>query len=285
VPVRAHENPEVVYLPNIPIVEIIRVLLNGKLRRLRRFAINTEPTIVLPHLNWRIWRRLFTQIFWLGHVSRAEGFYPRPYQFPDEFRIPDVEAREPSVVFVNANKMSMTSGELYTLRRQVLSANPNIHVYGPGWSDPRSVRALRVVKESLIALQTPARFKLRVSKLWLRPSRYHGVANDKIRATARYKVALVIENSFELVTEKIFDAWLAGCIPVYVGPNLTELGLPEHLLLQAAPNPASIEAEIARALTWDHADFLRELKEWMTGSPKIQQWGFKQAYGKVFVER
>jgi hypothetical protein len=284
VPVRAHENPEVVYLPNIPLAEIVRVLLDSKLRRLQRFAIITEPTIVLPHLRWKIWRRLFKQIYWLGHISWADDFYARPYQFPDTLKFENNQTREPLVVFVNANKISMTVGELYSLRRQVLSENSNIHVYGPGWSDSIARRVLRLVKESLIALQTPFRFGRGFRRMFLRPTNYHGLAADKISETSKYKVALVIENSFELVTEKIFDAWLAGCIPVYVGPNLKSLGLPDNLFLQASPNLASVEAEIARALALNHADFLSELTDWMTKSPKIQQWGFKQAFGKIFVE-
>lgn len=283
-PVRVHENPEVVYLPNIPLAEVVRVLLSGKLRRLPRFAIITEPTIVLPHLKWKIWRHLFKKIFWLGHNSWQGDFYPRPYQFPDPLKIQNDQAREHSVVFVNANKISMTAGELYSLRRQVLSANSSIHVYGPGWSDSITVRVLRLLKESLIALQTPLRFGPGFRRMFLQPPNYHGVAADKISETSKYKVALVIENSFELVTEKIFDAWLAGCIPVYVGPNLKSLGLPDNLFLQASPNLASVEAEITRALALNHADFLRELTDWMTKSPKIQQWGFKQAFGRIFVE-
>lgn len=272
-----------VYLPNIPLAEVVRVLINGKLRRLKRFAVNTEPTIVLPHLKWKIWRRLFKQIFWLGHTSWADEFYPRPYQFPQNFVIQNNQEREPLVVFVNANKMSMTVGELYSLRREVLSANSSIHVYGPGWSDSIAVRLLRLFKESLIALQTPTRFGFGFRRMFLQPNNYHGVAADKISETAKYKLALVIENSFELVTEKIFDAWMAGCIPVYVGPNLKSLGLPDTLFLQAAPNLASIEAEITRALAFNHDDFLSELTDWVTKSPKIQQWGFKQAYGRVFL--
>lgn len=283
-PVRANENPDVVYLPNIPLAEVVRVLVNGKLRPLQRFAIITEPTIVLPHLKWKIWRHLFKKIFWLGHTSWGDDFYPRPYQFPDPLEIQNNQAREPLVVFVNGNKMSMTGGELYSLRRHVLSANASVQVYGPGWSDSIAVRMLRLLKESLIALQTPLRFGFGFRRMFLRPTAYHGEVADKISETSKYKVALVIENSFELVTEKIFDAWLAGCIPVYVGPNLKSLGLPDNLFLQAAPNKASIEAELARALTLNHADFLGELTDWMTKSPKIQQWGFKRAYEKVFVK-
>lgn len=282
VPVRAHEDPDVVYLYNTPVFEVFRVLFSKNLRSLNRFAINTEPTIVLPHLGWGIWKLFFNQIFWLGHASAPGNFFPRPYAFPENFEIPDHRNRDGGVVFVNANKLSMSSGELYTLRREVLDCNPNIHVYGPGWEDSSSIRLLRVLKESLIALKNPRRFRLRIKKIWLRPILYHGLAKDKVLETAKYKVALVIENSFELVTEKIIDAWLAGCIPVYVGSDLAELGLPKGLFIQASADLRSVEASLHKALRMDHATFINDLRNWMSVSPLVQDWSLKVGFGKVF---
>lgn len=55
VPVRQSEEPTEVYLFNIPITDVIGVFLSSKLRKLPRFAVITEPSIVLPHLSWHIW--------------------------------------------------------------------------------------------------------------------------------------------------------------------------------------------------------------------------------------
>lgn len=282
VPVRANEKPEAIYLYNTPVLEVFRVLISKNLRSLDRFAINTEPTIVLPHLGWGVWKYLFKQIFWLGHTLAPGDFYPRPYPFPVDFEIPGHQNRDEGVVFVNANKISMSSGELYTLRREVLYSNPNIHVYGPGWADSSLIRLFRVIKECFIALQNPLRFRFRIKRIWLRPDLYHGLANDKVQETAKYKVALVIENSFELVTEKIFDAWLAGCIPVYVGSDLAKLGVNESLFIQAEPNVRSVEAAMVKALDVDHATFIVNLRHWMNVSSFVQDWTVKTGYGRVF---
>ena len=282
VPVRAHENPDAVYLYNTPVFEVLRVLFSKNLKSLKRFAVNTEPTIVLPHLGWGIWKLFFNQIFWLGHTSAPGDFFPRPYPFPENIEIPDHRNRDGGVVFVNANKLSMSSGELYTLRREVLASDPSIHVYGPGWEDSSMIRLIRVFKEFFIALQNPRRFRLRLRKIWLRPVLYHGLAKDKVLETAKYKVALVIENSLELVTEKIVDAWLAGCIPVYVGSNLGELGVPGGLFIQASPNLTSVEAALVKALGMDHDTFIRDLRHWMSVSSLVEDWSIKVGFGKVF---
>ena len=108
------------------------------------------------------------------------------------------------------------------------------------------------------------------------------MVSDKILATSGYKVALVIENSFELVTEKIFDAWLAGCIPVYVGPDLSDLGVPDELYLRALPNWVSVSESIEIALEVDHDKHLTQLRKWIKDSPDFTKWQFLPAYSNVF---
>ncbi len=281
-PVRAHENPEEVCLPNVSLSDMFRVGLNPRLRKLRRIAILTEPTVVLPHLGWGLWRSVFQEIFWFGRTSGLGPFYPRPYEFPADIVIPGPENRSMAAVLVNANKVSMSTGELYTLRRLVIDAIECIHVYGPGWNDKAYLRSFRVVKELMIALFNPFKVVRGSRKLFVLPRNYHGVVSDKILATSGYKVALVIENSFELVTEKIFDAWLAGCIPVYVGPDLRDLGVPDALYLKALPNLVSVSESIELALQVDHDKFLNQLRDWIRDSPDFTKWRFLPAYSNVF---
>jgi hypothetical protein len=47
----------------------------------------------------------------------------------------------------------------------------------------------------------------------------------------------VIENSADFVSEKLFDAVRAGCVVVYVGPNLEKYDLPKDSAIQVAPDP------------------------------------------------
>ena len=49
---------------------------------------------------------------------------------------------------------------------------------------------------------------------------------DKIGTFAKYKFCLTFENNLvrDYVTERLFDAFVAGCLPVYFGaPNIREL--------------------------------------------------------------
>jgi hypothetical protein len=50
---------------------------------------------------------------------------------------------------------------------------------------------------------------------------YIGRVDDKFNAFSKYKYALIIENEADYVSEKLFDAIAAGCVPIYVGPNLS----------------------------------------------------------------
>jgi hypothetical protein len=45
---------------------------------------------------------------------------------------------------------------------------------------------------------------------------------------SRYKYAIVIENSADFVSEKLFDCVSAGCLVLYVGPNLDEFNIRDH---------------------------------------------------------
>ena len=43
---------------------------------------------------------------------------------------------------------------------------------------------------------------------------------------------LVIENEKTYLSEKLFNALLAGCIPIYIGPELTKFKLPRGIAIE-----------------------------------------------------
>jgi hypothetical protein len=49
------------------------------------------------------------------------------------------------------------------------------------------------------------------------------------------KFCIIVENSCDYVSEKIFDCFKAGVVPIYVGPSLPEFGIPAETVL-VAPN-------------------------------------------------
>src|SRR5438445_11355992 len=93
------------------------------------------------------------------------------------------------------NKTSSHPDELYserlaTIRFLDARAPWNFDLYGPDWSSDR-----------------PA---------------YRGFADNKIAFMKYYKFPIVYENMKNIqgyITEKIFDAFSAGCVPVYWGAS------------------------------------------------------------------
>lgn len=117
------------------------------------------------------------------------------------------------LVNISANKLSRFPNELYSLRRKSIKffekrLGDQFDLYGPRWNVP----ATRL--ENIFPFLMP-KFKS-----------YKGVSPDKIETFSHYKFALCYENAYGLngyVTEKIFDCFNAGIIPIYWGAeNITK---------------------------------------------------------------
>ena len=51
----------------------------------------------------------------------------------------------------------------------------------------------------------------------------------------------MIENSIDYFSEKLFDAIISGVAPIYVGPRLAEMGLPNEIAIECGPSLHEIE--------------------------------------------
>src|SRR3989344_3852942 len=117
------------------------------------------------------------------------------------------------MVNISANKLSRFPNELYSTRRKSIKFFENklggqFDLFGPRWNKPINR------KEKFFPILMP-KFK-----------NYRGISKDKIDTFSRYKFALCYENAYGLngyVTEKIFDCFNAGTVPIYWGAeNITE---------------------------------------------------------------
>ena len=63
---------------------------------------------------------------------------------------------------------------------------------------------------------------------------------DKVDALRMAPVSIVIENSADYVSEKVFDAIAAGVLPLRVGPKDSELGFPPEAAVSLDPSPRNI---------------------------------------------
>lgn len=111
------------------------------------------------------------------------------------------------------------ASDLYPDRLRAIvhfAARPGFHLYGYGWrSGPRDEE--RILADSLDAA-------------------YRGETPDKVATLAEYRFALCFENTRfpGYVTEKIFDSFFAGTIPVYYGaPDISNF-VPEDTFVDVS---------------------------------------------------
>lgn len=141
----------------------------------------------------------------------------------------DWDNRIRKAVMIQGNKFSARKGEAYSLRRKVMSSlsDLELEVFGTNWNAgftfdwmhwSNSVRNSDLRELSLGSVYG-------VGKSY---SKYRGETQDKTGTLKRFKISIVIENSADFVSEKLFDSNRAGCVTVYVGPNLSKYGLPKE---------------------------------------------------------
>lgn len=279
-PVFSSETPDTICLINFHLLDVLKTPIHRNLRRVeKRYHMVTEPKVIVPALDLKIWSFLKFRRLPLGAPSHSGDILEKPHR---ESQTRKIAQRRLRAVLVNGNKFSWVSGELYTLRREVLTRLTNVDFYGAAWD----IRARDVLRTNMIEIAR-ALPKFRSLSFGARFARvpldnYKGVCRDKIETIAEYKVCLVIENSQELVTEKLVDAWIAGCIPVYVGPDLKEHGVPDSTYIKAEPSVSSVQTAIAEALTLNHEDFHEAITDWVDSSQFRSKWGFKEGWQRFF---
>ena len=247
--------------------ENIEVLKTRKIANKLNVLFRNEPRCVLPAGYSRTALNLNNIIITFGkpHKDSISEVWP---QFWDEtlFLDDNLARNSTYAVMVNANKLNLAKGELYTLRRKSISNIINLDIFGDGWNSSITNRfkvALIEIRKNPIRNLFAFSFH---SRHWFTRRSSIIAPDDKGKVLRRYKVSLVIENELTYLSEKLFDALAAGCVPVYVGPEVSEYGIPSSLVFQAKPNVCSIEKQIKLAIESDYSIFRRELAGWLNSS-------------------
>lgn len=231
---------------NRPSIRSIARLL--RVPRKRRVILVLEPRVSDP-LTHRI-------LPFFGHVFLASPLWEQrrdhlsfkwPQQLPSAVtEIPSGASPSYQAVMINANKRSAVPGSLYGLRRRVvreaLKNDVRLVVAGDGWS--RTMLAelgvgLRAIVKSFAALSRPVLYEA-LSQERLPSHIFLGPIQTKSELLQNASYAIVIENSADYVSEKLFDAIGRGACPIYVGPNLENFGIPNDVALTVDPNPQAI---------------------------------------------
>lgn len=194
-----------------------------------------------------------------GPIRCEQFFWPQSFDGVHE----SIWANEDRgfLVMMNSNKLPcLYWKELYTERLRALSyfgSMGEIDLYGQGWDKP-SLRLKRAWvpwtfrRVHMKCLETWDR--IRPDPRLIVPRRvYRGTAPSKRETLGRYKFALCFENMIlnGCITEKIFDCFYAGTVPVYWGaPDVSRYVPPECFI------------DMRNFTSYSHLrDFLRSLGE------------------------
>jgi len=252
-------------------------------RRARAFGIPTvlivnEPSVVIPQGAQGRIRALFDRVLEVGRPGSIPLLlWPQSWNFPAE-----PAQRKNLVVMVSSCKWSFMKGQMYWLRNTLASADARVHVFGNYWDRNLLERLAHLVFELLReifsgSMISPQHLTVSLS----RPLNNFGPVLLKLETMAQYKVALVIENSRELMTEKLFDAFFAGCVPVYVGPNPSEFGIPGSLVFQSSPDLVSVSACIEKALAIDYERWRKEVAHFLANPTVFNRWNSSSALSRI----
>lgn len=204
----------------------------------------------------------------------------------------DTDNREPnSIILVNANKSSFLSGSRYGLRRRVMQAflrqGISFDLAGSGWDR----RGIPQIKQNLIGMAfalvngyVPRLSEYSFATKNHRLLQKHGIVESKYELMARKDFAVVIENSQTYISEKLFDAVIAGCIPLFCGPSLSRFGIPEGVAVEL-PNRPGAFVDAYRSLTQQEKDLIREKGQlWLNSPVTISTWSQEPALERLAQE-
>ncbi len=245
----------------------------------RRILIIQEPEVVLPRMYKDSVLSLYGKVF-AASSDWAERLGAKYFEYPLDISSAtflDISERTVDTAMIQSNKFSCVKGEQYSLRRAILrlakKKSYKIELYGTGWNRRYIADFVTVSKYLRVILGDVQlnNFTLPYKYLGSVYPNYKGKIENKIDLLGNVKKNIVIENSSTYVSEKLIDSIRSGCVPFYVGPNLTKYGIPNSVavLCEASPKGildrlTSITNEKLTEIQAEGNDFLksREIRNW-----------------------
>ncbi len=153
-----------------------------------------------------------------------------------DFKIANWKQRSIQIAMIASNKVGASFDNNYGKRREVAKIADafQISIYGTKWNDPIRSRfkyRLGILKNSLLNHYIPNVFAL-LPGLFTKFPQVYGEVSDRSSILRASKFSIVIENSNDAITEKMFDAMLFGSIPVFYGPDPAQFDIPSKTYLR-----------------------------------------------------
>lgn len=207
-------------------------------------------------------------------------------QFENLFQLTNWLKRPIQVSLIAGNKVSIKQNGNYRLRRKLAkSFKPELlEIYGDLWNGEYYLKLrhrIGVLNHGIRNLTWPS-IKNIYGDFFAKYPNYKGKIKNKHEIVRRSKFSLVIENSSNYVSEKIFDAMINGSIPIYFGPNLEQFNIPaKDLVLLENCSVNDIENRISKVKENEIERYLNNIRNYLNSSQFQNNWTEEIIYNKI----
>lgn len=201
-------------------IDMPKILPNKKSIE-KSFLFIFESELIRPD-NWVITKHDFFKMIFTWNDDYINNIKYFKMNFTHKILdIVNLDIKEKLVTLIAGNKTSNHQKELYSERLKAIRwfekfQYKDFDFFGMGWNKFFLKRPFIILNRySNITQIALKRFKT-----------YKGIVISKKATLSKYKFAICYENARNIpgyITEKIFDCFFAGCVPIYLGaPNITE---------------------------------------------------------------
>jgi hypothetical protein len=248
-----------------------------------KVLVRQEPKLVIPENYDANLIKIFDHVIDIGK-SKEDAFLNINWPQDLSHIYINGNKRKNRFVMVNSNLLSLTRDQNYSLRREIAAKIHSVDLFGFKWNNSSFEKFLTLVKELKKYLPRIYRIELSGLKYYFKTfDNYLGAVVNKREAMSAYKYSIVIENTSNYVSEKLFDSLLSGCIPIYVGPDLSLYDLPENLYLQAEPNFADIKSKMTHAQEQNYEEWAENVKVWLEQANTKENWSQEFFFKKILT--
>jgi len=215
------------------------------------FLIATESKVVIPKLHSNLFLSSFSKVFtWNDNLVDNKNIFKIFLSYDLQVPMNIIHfSRRKLITNISSNKYSSHKDELYSKRVEVIKffeefQSFQFDFYGADWDKQfiypnlyNYVKKISLLKGFSLFLKIS--FKtinaLNLNKfIYENYNCYKGVVDDKLEVLRRYKFNICFENATNVesyITEKIFDSFKAGCVPVYLGSSNIDSLIPKKTFI------------------------------------------------------
>ncbi|MBN2122387.1 hypothetical protein JW721_05040 [Candidatus Micrarchaeota archaeon] len=248
----------------------------------RLYLITFEPSVIHPpnhdarsHKNFKRVMTWDENLIDANREKYVKANFTLPILEGEKVIVPRSKFSEKKLLcLISSNKYSHRKNELYSERVRAIRFMEKEHpkdfdLYGVGWDQPVLAWPIASILPLNAAIQKFYPSLKFLPRMRSYPS-YRGTVGDKKGTLPNYKFTIAYENELDArgyITEKILEAMLGGCVPVYLGdPNIARM-VPKECFVDKKEYPTYPElydylASVGEA---EHTAYINSMEAFLNG--------------------